>query len=275
MTLSVLDHHNLCDFLQGYYRSKKSRSFSYETWARSLRGLNRSHLRQIALGKRALPENAIKPFVQYFAFGEIEAEHFHELAELTQKIPERRRKRLARRVGARVIYGHSLAVLTPYDDSLSNPLLLRLLVLLSFSDLRRTDSSLSRLLRIEATEVNSLLLRLRDHGLARRNPNGSWSSTKKVFRLPAHLGNEYLIRYHERTLAEAVATLRLEPKENRCFENLLLPLSPEEYQRLLKTLDRFRRGILAAYNPDTFLGKRLYQLNFNISPVSDPAPTKD
>ena len=96
----------------------------------------------------------------------------------------------------------------------------------------------------------------RKWGLVRESPSGdSWESAATVFKVPDNKGSK------------AIQAFDL-PVNVRTFKSLLLPMSEEDFKVFNEMLNEFSKEQMARYNPKTFHGKRVYQANFNIFPVT-------
>lgn len=97
---SVLDYDDFRRYLRDFYAFEKRRrsSFSYGVFARRAGIAWRSHLQQVAFGKRNLPASAVPGYLRALRLSGEEAELFRMLVEAGQSATEAERQAAAGRV---------------------------------------------------------------------------------------------------------------------------------------------------------------------------------
>jgi len=60
-----------------------------------------------------------------------------------------------------------------------------------------------------------------------------------------------------------------QPHTLRKYRSLLLPLTPEELQELYSFLDEFASDQLSRFDSESYKGRRIFQMNFNVHPVTN------
>jgi uncharacterized protein (TIGR02147 family) len=259
---------NIFQFLQDCYQQRKSqeKDFSYELWARELQASDKSYVRLMVLGKRPLNDKMIAAFAENLNLDASEKEYFTDLTHYTQsKSPEQKKV-----FGKKLIHSlkddlQQLDVSAHYEF-LSNPLLPRLQVMLSFQDLDQSAQSLSWLLGVPAEEIESGLQTLLKLKLI-EDQAGLLRPLKSSFKVSDHFGDLGLEAFYTQNLEEAQKAMQLPAKERR-FKSLFLPLNIPEFDEFLGNLQGFVREQLVRFNPDTYADRKLYQVHMNIIPVS-------
>lgn len=162
-------------------------------------------------------------------------------------------------------------------EFLSDPLHLRLLVLIGMGDIVPTLINLSRLIETEAPRVSTALEILKSLGLASESVvdgQPHFLATKKNFDVPDGLGSASILRFHELSLKESIEAFH-SPKEFRRYRSLVVPLTDNEYAELIRNLEAYIDTQLVKYRSDSYRERRLFQLNINVSPVSKPMAVED
>lgn len=75
------------------------------------------------------------------------------------------------------------------------------------------------------------------------------------------------MKFHELSLQQAIQAFH-QPAKVRKYRSLLLPLTEEELGELYILLDDFASHQLTRFNAESFKGRRLFQMNINIHPVT-------
>ncbi|MGZ6442174.1 MAG: TIGR02147 family protein, partial [Pseudobdellovibrionaceae bacterium] len=266
---------DLRKFLLAFYQWRKTSEagFSYSQWAGELGFKSRSFLRLVVTGKRSITEKSIPLFVRGLNFNRTEADYFERLVRFSQaETLEHQEYRLQDLLQGRgttfertLVKDHHLLI--------SSPLGPRLQVLLTLTDVKKTANNLAWLLGTTVEEVTPLLQSLERLGLASRGVNSagieSWNASMNGIEVPEQLGNLSLQSYHRRSLEEAVEALSF-PVETRAYQSAIFPLSEEEYGQFRKEMTGFLETMLGRYSSDCGEGRRIYQINLNVIPVSQP-----
>lgn len=265
---NVIQHESCTSFLRAYYQHKKNENskFSYELWARSLPEITAPMLRQIVIGKRALPTSRIDVMTKYFKFQTEEKRHFVDLVHLNSDNAKAIHQDLRKKVSDRMNYHKNLHHLQDATAFLENSKIPLLATLLNFSDLKKDIPTFVKFLSAPANQIEKWLSILERLNLAKKIDKFTWENTKKALRLPAQLGNRDLMNFHRQSLLTAAEKVT-EPKEKRNFEMMYLALSKKEYGEYLQMVDQFRGEVLARFNTDTLADREVYQVNLAICPA--------
>jgi len=223
----------------------------------------------VLLGKRKITQNFIDIFVKIENFEPEEAKYFDLLVKYSQ----------AKTHHDRDVFGASLIKLiknntnqediSDHVDFVSKPLHPRLLVLLSFEDIQRNVQTLARLTDSAEITIIEALNVLKSLGLIEKTSENSdqWRATKTMFRVPDNIGSVTLAQFHEKSLQDALKAFAL-PREERHFKSFLLPMDSNELAIFHKILSDFSAEIIARFHSDSYKDRRVYQVNFNIFPIS-------
>ncbi|MBO9668017.1 MAG: DUF4423 domain-containing protein [Bdellovibrio sp.] len=132
----------------------------------------------------------------------------------------------------------------------------------------KTPVVLAAILKVSEEVLLEGLAVLHNLKLIELSTTGKWSSQVDAFRVPDNKGSLNLRKFHEKSLREACQAFDY-PKEVRRYKSLLLPMTLDDYEVFNHLLDDFAKEQMARHNPKTYSGRRLFQLNFNIYPVSE------
>lgn len=259
---------NVHQFLEDFYRFRKQTddSFSYDIWAQEIGIKNRSYLRLIVIGKRAVSEETVNLLCRYFKFQDKQEEYFRMLVGYSKSKSHEQKKLYGKKLTALMRNDLQQHEIENHFDFLSKPSFPRLQTLLSFDDIEKTPENLARLLKISIQELSQGLGILKNLGLA-EEINGQWIATKKSFKIPDRVGDVALEMFHNESLKEAIAAQQ-SSKETRRYRSLLMAMNKNEFDTFLKNLQDFVQSELSQFNFSELEDRELYQVNFNLFPVT-------
>lgn len=260
-------------YLQDFYSYRKSqnRAFSYDVWAKQLGVSDKSYIRLLVLGKRPINPKVAAALCSNLELPPEEEVYFLNLIQYTQAKTREHKDLFGKKLVSLLRNELDRLEIQAHYEFLSNPILPRLQVMLSFKDISQSASNLAWLLGVKTEEADKGLEKLLQLGLVEKKNDG-YSAVKKSFKVPDHFGHLGLDAFYRRNLEEAQNAIDL-PKEERRFKSLFLPLNPDEFGEFLSNLQVFVNEQLFKFNADEYSGRRLYQAHFNLIPVT--SPTKD
>ncbi|MES2800946.1 MAG: TIGR02147 family protein [Bdellovibrionota bacterium] len=255
-------------FLRDVYSFRKSNAvngenFSYEIWARQIGLTSKSYLRFAVLGKRGISAVLAQKISDSLKLEGCDKEYFSLLVLYTQCKDKEQKNILGRKLTELLRSPVQMSEIDPFETVLSNPLMIAVRNLLSFSDIPRTIDFIQKILELENDEVKNILQVLSQQGLIVEK-QGEWLSTNQDIKVSDKSKGETLL-YHKRCLLRAIQAQE-QPQQERHFRSLGIALTKEQYADYLNNLDRFIQNIFFDYNNDHFSEKRLYQVNFNLYP---------
>lgn len=268
MKISVRNYLNVYQYLQDCYqfRKKKDAQFSYDVWAKELKASDKSYVRFIVLGKRPLNEKMIAVFSENLKLDTDDSDYFSVLAHYTQSKTQEQKNVFWKKLLSYLNQSSDQLEINDHYEFLSNPLLPRLQILLSFTDLNATPETLAWILGCTEEEVSLAMDKLLELKIIEKTNQG-YKPLQKSFKVPDRFGHHGLEAFYQRNLDEAKNAISL-PKEERRFKSLFLPLNEKEFNEYLKGLETFTSENLTKFNPDTYEDRRLYQIHYNIIPIS-------
>lgn len=267
----VYDYLDVCLFLQDYYAYRKAvkQGFSYESGADELSFNSRSFLRMMILGKKKLTPNVIEALAHSLFPQKEQQDYFYYLVKYSQSKLVKDRHLFGQKM-MQILKNHNQPMIIGGETSFtSDPIYARLLSLFSYSDVIKNVSSLSRLLDQSEEVVLSALQALEEWKLIKKDDEeGTWSSTVGIFKVADNKGNKNIHEFHRKSLLEAIQAFE-KPVKVRTFKSLLLPMSEDDFNAFNEMLNDFSKEQMARHNPKVYKGKRVYQVNFNIYPVTE------
>lgn len=271
------DYLDAKQYLRDVYEWRKNSiaGFSFAAWADELGFKSRSFVRMILMGKRSITAAAIPLFIQGMEMDRAEADYFEKLVNFNQAPNVEAREHYARQLERHTRQNSTRSLVQDHYAFVSSQHGPRLLALLELKDCTRTAESLAQLLGLRVAEVRNLLDLLLRLGMAKREPNTNdeatdhWSATTPGFEIKNSYGDTALQTFHRKSLEEASSAINL-PVNTRHFQSMIVPVSEEEYQIILQETYKFYESLFARFNSENGDGRRLYQINLNLIPVSKP-----
>jgi len=204
-------------------------------------------------------------------FDEREDAYFRTLVAYSQAKTLLQRRMTEKKLIELMRFDQDRTEIENYFEFVATPFLPRLQTLLSFDDIQRNSEVLSELLGRPVADTEKGLKKLHELKLAEPicDPFGllQWRSQHPRLKVPEKLGDAALESFHTQSLKEAIQAQRL-AKEVRRFRSLLLPLSATEFGELLEEIENLIQTALHRFRSDQLQGRRLFQLNLNVFPVT-------
>lgn len=259
---------NVFQYLQDIYTYRKSieKLFSYDQWAQELSASDKSYIRFMVLGKRHINARMTQVFAENLKLDLAGTEYFKNLVAYSQCKTHEEKTLFGKKIISLLRSDFSQQEMQAHFDFLSNKILPRLQVLLSFQDMDQSLEKLSWLLGADEAEVAQGLKTLEELGFITRE-NDKIISLKRSFKVGDRFGDLGLEAFYVNSLEEAQEAIRL-PKETRRFKSLFLPLNNDEFSEFVQSINGFSQEQLSRYNPNHYAGRRLYQVHMHIVPVT-------
>lgn len=265
----LTDYLSSVQYLRDLYRFRKHENsgFSFDSWAAEMGYKSRSYLKMLLSEERNITPQFIEAFARQMIFDESQLRYFSLITNYSQaENPEEKQFYLDKIFEFRGQLKDKQQV-PDYHDFLSSPLVPKVFILLSFTDVNKDAASLAALLNCDIGAVENALLRLQKLQLAQPD-SGAWISSQKSFKIPKNPGCKTMENYHNQCLHEAIEAQGA-PLDLRRFRSIMLPLSAEDYTSLLDEVQALVTKAVAKYDSDTLNGKRLYKMNLNLFPVTE------
>jgi uncharacterized protein (TIGR02147 family) len=264
-------HHYLGDLYT--VRKNNEPGFSYESWAQELDLKSRSFLRQVVIGRRGLTENLTKLFCDRLNLQGTDREYFELLVQYSNSKNQQIRNLYGKKLMQLIKTDFAQTEIENYYELVATTLHPKILTLLTFKDIKKDSTTITRLLGAEEEEVQTGLKALERLKLIELNEKtGEWQATQKQVKVPDLIGDVALLDYHAQSLQEAIAAQVL-PKDQRRYKALLLPFSSDEFSEFLEDLQVFVKQTMKKFDTDDLITRKLHQVNFNVYTVSESPDT--
>lgn len=263
---NVKNYLDCFQYLQDIYQYNKllRTDFSYQTWCYDLNVKSKSYLRFAVLGKRNISSELTLKLNKWLSLSQDDSEYFLLLVEYTQtEIPEIKRA-LSQKMIEKIKLDQTDHKKIQIQNA--NPLLIQIRDLLSFDDIQHNEESLARLFKQNQNVISEMLTKLEKMNLVQKSNTGFWKSTDKNIKIEDDHGNSILHEFHINSLKEALLHVKTNELQRK-FRSLHLTLSEEEFQEFHKKISDHITILFNEYSQrSTSSGKKLYQINYNISP---------
>ncbi|QLY25837.1 TIGR02147 family protein [Bdellovibrio sp. KM01] len=267
---NIFDHIDIGTYLQAHYqfRKKNTKGFSYESWANDLDIKSRSLLRMMVTGKRSVTRNFAQIIEKSLELNSQERKYYFLLVEYCRAESEEQRNSLWKKMVV-LMDSHLPAEHISHAGFISSHLLPKIQTLLTFEDLLKTSENIAEVLGAPVQQVENCLLQLQELSLVSRSESNplEWVTDIKRFKVPDSIQHESLKNYYIKAFQDSIDAIQL-PPETRKFRSLLIPLNKKEYAEVLEKLEDAFREILHQYKSETLEGRRVYQLNTSLFPLS-------
>ena len=190
MKIDIKKYLNVYQYLQDYYvlRKNESPQFSYEVWAKELGASDKSYVRMMVLGKRPINTSMTEKFSESLGHSPDDGVYFKNLVQYTQSKTKEQKELLGRQLISLIRSDLDRFELQAHYDFLSNPLLPKLQVMLSFNDINQSEENLGWLLGVDPVQIKDALNKLVEIK-AIECVNGKYQPLKKSFKVPDNFGN--------------------------------------------------------------------------------------
>lgn len=273
-TRSAIDVFRYLDYrryLADYYRSKKSRGFSYRAFSRAA-GLGApNYLKLVIGGQRNLTAAMAARFAAACGLSGEAAEYFAQLVEFNQaRNVEQRNRSYARLIAfSRYRRGHKLDLAqAAYHSTWFAPAIRELAASAQF---REDAEWLAEALwpKIKPSEAKQALETLLELGLLERDAHGRLRQTTPVVSTGPETLGMHITNYHAEMMRRATAAMELVPAASRDISALTFCVGPSGLQRLKQRIQEIRRELieLVEAEPDR---NQVVQLNLQLFPLSRP-----
>lgn len=248
------------------YRKENEDSFSYEKWANEIGIKNRSYLRLVVSGRRLVSADVKELLIRHFGLEGADKEYFTYLVLYSQSRHENQKRTYGRKLISLLKQELDQFEVERYYDFVADPLLPKLRTLIGYEDIDRTPQVLSRLLNTSESIIQNGLNKLADLELAELK-DGTWRAQQKDVKVRDRAADVALHQFHTHSLNEALKAHHLNA-DLRKFRSVLMSMNESEYQTFLSDFQGFISSQISQYSTGQFQDRRLYQINFNLFPLS-------
>jgi uncharacterized protein (TIGR02147 family) len=262
-------------FLADFYKAKKRRGFSYRAFSRTA-GLGApNYLKLVIGGQRNLTPPMAARFAAACGLSGDAAEYFCNLVEFNQARSVERRNAGYARIAAfdRYRRGHKLELAqAAYHATWYLPAIRELIASSAFDE--DPERLAARLWPpIKPNEAKFAIETLLELKLIERDPHGRLRQASAVVSTGPETLGMHITNYHAEMMRRATAAMELVPAAQRDVSALTMCVGPASLARLKKRIQEFRRELIALVEAEPER-TQVVQLNFQLFPLSKPAPAK-
>jgi uncharacterized protein (TIGR02147 family) len=264
----IYDYLDLIQYLNDVFRFRKTQdsAFSYSTWVLELGLGSKTALRFILKRQRRISPRSAALILKQLGFEQHEGRYFEALLAYTQAKTEREKQAF----GAALIKAQKARYepIEINDDAvLKSALSPVVLTLLGFEDVAGDAKSLSLMMDVDVSVIQSCLSDLETSGFIQVDALGKYSFNQAGFRVTDKPGSKSLRRYHEYWIERAKKSIDL-PANVRKFRALKFALTEDEFSQALERINEFALSLLSSFNSRTIADRRLYMLETLFFPVT-------
>ena len=268
----LTDYYNYRSYLRDFYLAKKSQrsDYSYRVFTRQGQLGSPSHLKMVIDGQRNLTYRTIPSYQRALGLNKKDAQYFETLVHYNQcQDPERQQEFFERLLAGKKCRGLTPLELHQYQF-LSKWHHVVIYVMVGTADANGCSEEWlhSRLLnRASMADVKRSLKLLEKLELVAVNDQDQWVQTGGALSTPDEIKNVAVYRYHREMISLGLKALDEHPPEEREFNGVTVPVSPETLPIFKDKIRQFRREMnQLASSLDG--GDSVYQLNIQLFPVA-------
>ncbi len=277
---SYLDYR---DYLKDYYHYKKNqnqtsvRPYSYSVFSAAANIKSPNYLKLIIEGKRNLSEEMIVKFSKAIGLSKEEAKEFRVLVMYSQASDPGERNRFLRqlnalRVNKKIESGEIDQVAW---NKVPGWVAWVLYALIDQKNVSFEISNLKKILRGKASEneITEAIDCLIQNGQLKRDESGQFVKGQKWSEMPQDIPSALIRKLQSELMYLGMESLFRDHFSEREFGILTLSLTKAEFEALKFQLRKLRKSVQKdnAVARDQTLGDRVYQLNLQLFPVTNPS----
>lgn len=265
----VLNYLDAYVFLQDIYKYFKScdANFSYQIWSDQLAVKSKSYLRFTSLGRRKISDELLSKLSAWLNFQtEIEKKYFLLLVQYTQASHPEIKQIISRALIELIRLDQNAFEIQKQTAAGLNSLSLQIRDLVSYEDIQHSTESIAEHFMLSPNEILHHLSSLQKAELIKLTPENKWVSTHKSIKIADDFGNHTLHNIHEQNLLDSIKMIRTNVNDRK-YRSLTFALSEQQFLALNEKISNYLTTQFNEYTQDPVSqGKKLYQINYNISP---------
>lgn len=270
--INIFGYTDYRHYLKDYFMERKKREplFSHRWLARRLELSTSNFILLVMQGKRNLSNSLCIKISEVFAHTQSEATYFEEMVNFLQaKTNKEKNLYFSRMIALRKSFKIDTIEEWQYEyySNWYNPAIRELITSGAFDG---DTKELARLLippitKNEVEKSINLLLKL---GLIIKQGDSYIQSSPFITTGP-EVQSLAVVNFHKKMGELAVESLERVPKEERNITASTIFITEDMFDTMRKKIDDFRKELLALASSDC-KGERVYQVNFQVFPVSGP-----
>lgn len=256
-------------FLQDIYTFYKASAddFSYQKWSEALGIRSKSYLRFVTFGKRKISKELLFKLVQWLDFkNKSDEDYFLLLVQYTQVEDEKLKSVISKKMIEYIKIEEFQQTITTVKPSLSDPICFQIRDLVSYDDVLHTAESIAQIFVKDVLQIKLYLDILVGQHLIYQDENGFWRSTHQSIKIEDDNGNAKLHDFHKKSLLDSIEMIKNNLPLKK-YRSLHLALTDQQFDEVNNKIYIVLSELFATYSTETTsAGKKIYQINYNISP---------
>lgn len=271
---NIMQYTHVYKYFEDYFNYRKAidDKFSFEVWAAELGFKSRSYIHMLIKGKKKVTQAFIDIFSRKLNLNDKEISHLTALSFYRNSKSLQLKNFFNDKILETLDDPENITEVKNNAKFLSSRHLPLLRMILSYKDFQATESSLKKLLAINATELKKNLKILEELELIRAihvesSEEKIWISNTKSFKSTNKNQENVFKNYHLETLQEAESVLHAD-EILRKFKSIYFSLDEESFPSLSEDVDAFVRKMKLKYESATLNKKHVFKLNVQAYPLT-------
>jgi uncharacterized protein (TIGR02147 family) len=122
---------------------------------------------------------------------------------------------------------------------------------------------------ITAQEAKKAIEELLSLGLIKREPTGELKSSGENLSVGTGIVSNFLAQWHREMIQKGVESIERHPRETRDISTATVIANEENFKKIVEIIATARREILQIASNEERSGEKIYQVNFQVFPLSD------
>lgn len=267
LNISIFDYMNPHDFLKDFYDQQKQidPEFSYTSWAKAIGFSNKTILRLIVYKKRRITDTSAKLITQYFNFEHTEHQYFKLLISYS----ECKTIHLKKQLSIELIKMQRELSVKKYQlintEALFDVYSPVILTIINTAHAPMTAIDIQKFCPLNENKINDILGKLANLDVLTKIED-SYFRKSQSFKIPDQSQNLNLKKYYEFWLEKSAQAINA-PYEQRRYRSLQLPLSQNEFEKIVSKTNEFALSLLADVENNDLTDRKIYMFNTAVFPV--------
>lgn len=268
---SIFEYTNYRKYLEDFYSEKKeTKGYTYRDFSRDAGMNSSSWLLHLIKGVKNLSNESARKVARTLSLKKKETEFFHLIVKFTQaKINDEKdvyyKKIIDFKKRMKII--RITEQQYEYYKKWYHPVIRSLVSKVDFRDdySLLAKKLLPKISKYEAKKSVELLEKL---GFIKKNKKGKWVQADSVLSTGNEVSSLNVVNYHKQVSRLAEGALDRASADKRDISSLTIGINEKDFKRIKSRIQKFRKEIINIVQNSSD-SDRVYQLNFQLYPVSD------
>lgn len=268
---SILTYHNYRDYIQDFYTEYKVRSsLTWQKFAENAGFAAVSYLKLVSQNKANLSDEGIEKTARSMHLVGYEKDYFRELVHFDQAVSAAEKEESFKNITEIAAKYNAVILKDDEYDLYSNWQNLVLREMVSQLPPKAKSFNVARqfIQPVTANEVSQALKFLKRKGLIKQNEDGSFVQTDKVLSTgDKNIVSQSVRAFHQKMSEFGSDAIRNEPLEERNVSDLVVGVTKDDYNEIVKEIRAFRKKVLAIATRSDEM-ERVYCMHINLFPLT-------